>query len=314
LSAIGAEGSDGRMFRQDEWLRLRRPASDPPDLGHLSDRLASFGVTGVTDATPSDDLSSVQILGQAVIDGTFAQEITVMGSTCLAHAPWVDGVRWGPVKFIIGDHELPTFDEICDACRLAHANGRTFAVHCVTPVALALALAAWEEVGVRPGDRIEHGSVIVPDAAERLAELGLEVVTQPGLIASRGDGYQRDVEANLLPYIYSCASLLARGVKVGGSTDAPYGELDPWKAIAAAMSRRTASGEVLNPAERLEPERALELFLTTPADPGGPPRKIAVGAGANVCLLDAPLAAVMEETSSEHVVATIIGGRVVYHR
>ena len=60
-------------------------------------------------------------------------------------------------------------------------------------------------------------------------------------------------------------------------------------------------------------EAALELFLTPLADPGGPPRRVVAGAPADLCLLDAPLAAVLAAPSSR-VAATIAGGRVTFRR
>ncbi len=319
LRSIGAASADGRFYGQDQWLRTRRESSHapdlaPPDLAPLGERLARFGVTGVTDATPSDHLSSIELLGRAVVDGALPQEVTVTGSWLLADAPPVDGVRWGPVKVVITDHDLPPLDDLCAAYRAAHEGARPVAVHCVTPVALALALAAWQETGVRRGDRIEHGSVITPEAAARVAELGLVVVTQPGFVASRGDLYLREVEAELVPHLYPCASLLARGIGVGGSTDAPYGRLDPWEAMAAAAQRRTASGALLNGDERVPAARALELFLTPPDDPGGPRRMVREGEVADLCLLDAPLDVVLARPSRDRVAATLIGGRVVYRR
>lgn len=314
LEMMGMTSPDGRIFRSDEQLRVLRSDSDPPSLAGVSQKLAACGVTGITDATPSDDLSSIALLGTAVSDGSLRQHVTVMGSTVLVAAPAVEGVHWGPVKVLLSDHDLLFPEEIAALYEVAHEHGRNVAVHCVTAVALALALAAWLETGVRDGDRIEHGSVIVPEAAARIAELGLVVVTQPGLVATRGDRYLSDVEAELLPYLYPCGSLLSRGIRVGGSTDAPYGDLDPWRAMSAAVERRTDGGEVLNFEERISPEQALGLFLTAPTDPGGRPREIQVGQEADLCLLSVPLARAMEHPSKDHVAATIVSGQVVYRR
>jgi predicted amidohydrolase YtcJ len=179
-------------------------------------------------------------------------------------------------------------------------------------VALALALAAWGEAGTRPGDRVEHGAVVPPDLAARVAELGLTVVTQPGFVAERGDRYLAEVDADDLPHLYPCAGLLRRGIPVGGSTDAPFGPADPWVAVAAAVERRTAAGLTLGPDERLEPERALGLFLTPPEDPGGSPRRIVAGSRADLCLLDVPLREALLAPSSSHVALTVIGGRIVF--
>ena len=49
----------GRLFRQDAWLRANLPDARAPDLSALGARLAQLGVTGVTDATPFDDLDTL---------------------------------------------------------------------------------------------------------------------------------------------------------------------------------------------------------------------------------------------------------------
>jgi predicted amidohydrolase YtcJ len=77
--------------------------------------------------------------------------------------------------------------------------------------------------------------------------------------------------------------LLAAGVSVGGGTDAPYGRPDPWAAMAAAVDRAP-----LGPGEAVSPEQALALFLAPLHDPGGHPRRVAVGAPADLCVLDRP--------------------------
>ena len=136
----------------------------------------------------------------------------------------------GPVKVIVADHYLPSLDELVDSYASARAGDRCLAVHCVTRTALVLALAAWEVVGTRPGDRIEHGAVIPLELAARIAELELTVVTQPGFVAERGDDYLRDVDPGDRADLWRCATLRAAGIPVGGSTDAPFGHPDPWRA------------------------------------------------------------------------------------
>ena len=43
----------GRLYEGDQWLRSRLPG-DLPDLREVSTRLAGYGVTGLTDATPAN--------------------------------------------------------------------------------------------------------------------------------------------------------------------------------------------------------------------------------------------------------------------
>jgi predicted amidohydrolase YtcJ len=314
LAVLGIESATGRLVGADDWLRERLGNPDPPPLAPIGRRLSSYGVTGVTDATPSTELDAVETLSGAVERGELPQHVVVTGSADLASAPAMPAVRWGPVKIVLADHAFPTLDEVTDAMRAARAHHRPVAVHCVTAAALALALAAWGEVGAQDGDRVEHGSIVTPEAAAQLAQLGLTVVTQPGFVSERGDEYLADVELADLPHLYRCASLLRLGVEVAASTDAPFTHADPWRSVSAAIERRTPSGAVLGPDERLHPRRALALYLGRPDRPGGPARRVEVGSAADLCLLDGPLDDVLAEPSSEHVVATMVAGALVFRR
>jgi predicted amidohydrolase YtcJ len=300
----------GRVWRGDAWLadRLGRTA---PDLAPVGRALAACGVTGVTDASATTDAAAAGLLAQAAGSGALPQRLMLMSAGELAPPPCV---ALGPVKILLDDDRLPALDEVAD--RIAHARAwrRAVAVHCVTAAELALALAAFETAGARPGDRIEHGSVVPHDAIASLRSLGLTVVSQPGFVRTRGDRYLADVDPAEHADLYRLKSLQAAGVPLAASSDAPYGEPDPWDAIAAAADRRTRAGRVLGPAEALTHRQALDLWLGDFADPGGPPRRIAVGAPADLCLLDRPLAAALAEPSAQHVAATLVAGRVVHER
>jgi predicted amidohydrolase YtcJ len=236
-----------------------------------------------------------------------------MGSPTLPDGD-VDVVRRGPAKIVIADHDLPALDVLVRGFRAARDRRRSIAVHCVTRVALVLALAAWDEVGSRPGDRIEHGAVVPVELDERLRQHALVVVTQPSFVADRGDQYLTDVAPEDLPVLWRCGTLRDAGIDVAGSTDAPFGDPDPWRAIAAAVDRRTETGRVLGPDDRLSPERALAMFLSPLDDPGGPPRTLSVGAPADLCLLDRPLGQVLRAPTSEAVRAVLRAGAVIADR
>ena len=101
---------------------------------------------------------------------------------------------------------------------------------------------------------------------------------------------------------------------VGAGTDAPFGSADPWRAVAAAIDRRTEAGAMLGPGERIGGAAALDLFLAPLARPGGPPRRVVAGAAADLCVLGSPLASVLAAPSSALVAATVAGGRVTFRR
>lgn len=302
----------GRLFDRDEWLRARTPRAGRTDLGSVSRRLASYGVTGVTDATPTGCLADLEPLATACRDGTVVQRVQVMGGVELAGARAPEGLSFGPSKVVVADSRYPTVGALGEAFEAAHRHGRPVAVHCVTRIAAVLAIAAWDQVGARAGDRMEHGGVLPPDLVARLAELRITVVTQPSFLEERGDEYLAEVETDDLPHLYRCATLQQAGVGLGGSTDAPFGPEDPWKAMASAVGRRTRSGRHIGAIERLTPTRALELFLSGTGSPGGPPRTVLPGARADLCLLDCSRRRALEDLDAGHVVATVVGGRIVH--
>ena len=308
----GSGRATGRLFDRDEWLADRLPRREPPDLGAVGRRLASYGVTGVTDATPTATTADLEPLAAARRTGALAQRVRVMGGLDADDPGVPDGLEVGPRKVMVADGRHPDVDGLVERIDAAHRSGRPVALHCVSLVAAAVALAAWDAAGARPGDRMEHGAVLPSDVVHRLADLDVTVVTQPAFLVDRGDEYLDEVDAEDRAHLYRCAGLVRAGVGVGAGTDAPFGPEDPWVAIASAVRRTTRSGRVVGADERMTPRRALDLFLSDPADPGGPPRAVTVGADADLCLLGDDLRRTLDDPSGRRVVATVVGGRVVH--
>jgi predicted amidohydrolase YtcJ len=230
-----------------------------------------------------------------------------------ALAPPPDGVFVvGPAKIVPDERDPPPLDDMVAWIEAARRQGRATAVHCVTAAELALALAAFEAAGPGRGDRIEHGGVVGPDAIPVLRRLRVTVVTQPGFVLERGDRYLAEVDPADQDDLYRCASLLAAGVPVAASSDAPYSTPDPWLAMRAARDRLTAAGRPLGAGEAVSPRAALDLFLGAFDDPGGPPRRIAPGEAADLCLLKAPLAEALDVLTPDLVWATVVAGRLAF--
>ena len=314
LDHPGAEHRDGRptgrFLGADEWLRLRLPPDAAPvlDLADVGRELAGHGIVGVTDATPVTGMGDLAVLADAARRGDLRQRIVATGGPALTVHSFPQPLHRGPVKLLLQDGSLPDFDRLAGWIGAAHATGRPVAIHSVTRESLALALAALEVTGSTPGDRIEHGAVVPPDLVAQLVARRLTVVTQPVFIADRGDAYRRDVAPDDLPYLYPCASLDRAGVAVAGSSDAPFGDPNPWRAMAVAADRRTASGAVMGGDEAVTVRRALDLYTTAPDDPGGAPRRIVVGGPADVVLLDRSLADALADPARVRVRRTICAG------
>lgn len=307
LQAAGIDSADGRLLGADDLIRDRVPAVQL-DLGEVGRHLGRFGVTGVSDLTPYHAIGDLQRFASSLRAASFPLRVMVTGGPDIA-GDTVPGLPSGPVKLVIGDHALPGIDELVHGFTAARRHGRNVAVHCVTRVALVLALAAWNEVGALPGDRIEHGAVIPIELVPTIRDLGLCVVTQPSFLRERGDEYLTDVDAADTGDLWRCGSLLRAGVAVGGSTDAPYGSADPWQAIVSATERTTRSGGTVGGGERVAAADALAMFLTHAHDPGGPMRTVSIGEVADLCLLHVPLAQALREPRAELVAATFVGGK-----
>lgn len=321
VAAVGLDGTDGppgvdrdddgqvtgRLFRLDEWLAGRLPSPGELDLAAVGAELAAHGVTGVTDATPVETAAGIRPIAAAVTSGALPQHVVVTGGPNLEPQAAVP-LRRGPVKLLLHDHDLPPLDAVVEWIAAAHISGRPVAVHCVTRLALVLTVAALETAGVAEGDRIEHGAVIPVEVVPTLRGLGTTVVTQPAFVAARGDDYLAEVDPEDQVDLWRCGTLLAAGVGVAGSTDAPFGDANPWRAIAAAIERRTAGGRLLGVRERLPGPQALDLFLAPLDCPSGPARAVRVGAPADLCLLAEPLEVSLRAPAQAQVVATLIAG------
>jgi predicted amidohydrolase YtcJ len=306
----GADGAPtGRIWRGDAWLKERLGAESPP-LAPIGHELAAYGITSLTDASVTTDAAAAAELAQAHRRGELPQRLMLMSGGAL-QAPDDGAYVVGPVKVLLDDHDLPPLDDFVAKIAAARRWGRAVAVHCVTAGELALTLAAFETGGARPGDRIEHGGVIPAEAIGQIRAMGLAVVTQPAFVRERGDRYLAEVEPHEQADLYRCASLKAAGVPVAGSSDAPYASADPWVGVAAAAARTTTGGEVLGAAERIAPAEALGLYLGSAVSPATP-RRVAVGADADLCLLTAPLRDVLAAPTADLVAATVIGGQVIF--
>ena len=140
----------------------------------------------------------------------------------------------------------------------------------------------------------------------------LTVVTQPNFIAERGDDYLRDVPSADHAHLYRCRGFLDAGIPLGGGTDAPFGNPDPWAAMQAAVHRRTVAGRAIGTTEALTPEQSLALFTTPLDDPGGTTRRIEVGAPADLCVLGRAWGEVRSSLNVSDVVATVREGSTTY--
>ena len=308
----GPDGFTGRLFDEDRWLSTAL-GSHPPSFAVISNQLAAFGVTGLTEMSPANDSVMAAHFYSEHQKGNLLQSCVLAGALSLALGSYDEILQLGPAKLHLHESALPEFEQTVTFIDTAHKQNRGVAVHCTTEVELVFALAALEDAGVVRGDRIEHAGIAPDHLVAEIARMGLWVVSQPHFISERGDQYSATVEARDLPSLYRLRAFVSAGIPLAGGSDAPFGSPDPWAASAAAVSRTTASGLHLGPEEALTPEQAISLFLADPIDITRQ-RCIEIGSGADLCLLDRPWAAARLRLSADDVKMTIAKGRVIHNR
>ncbi|MFN3929318.1 MAG: amidohydrolase, partial [Thermoflexus sp.] len=238
---------------------------------------------------------------------------SLIGRTAALRQPYADPP--GATGMLVRDPRA-----LVELIRCAHAGGWQVAMHAIGDRAIEAALDAIEEVmGPEAGrfrPRIEHCGVLTPDLLERLRRLGVVVVTQPRFIYELGDGFRDALGEERVRLTYPLASL--RGVPLALSSDRPVVDGAPLKGIQAAVLRRTQSGAPFTPEEAIPVVEALRAYTIGAAYAAFAESELgmlAPGRWADLVVLgEDPLEADPERLAEIPVLATVVGGTVVYER
>ncbi len=141
--------------------------------------------------------------------------------------------------------------------------GGVVAIHAIGDRANDMVLDVMAELEDRGADparlRIEHVSILTPEAVGRMAELRVTASVQPAFLASEETWLEKRLGPERMTRVYPFRSLLDAGVSLLGGSDAPVEHPDPQVGIMAAVDRHG-----INPAEALTWDQAVALF-TPPA-------------------------------------------------
>ncbi len=317
-------------------------------LQRASSAMNAMGITSAVDATlglaARDSFREIDVYHEAAASGALTVRCSLMmllsqlAAMDTVPGPRVvtaetDWVRIGPAKVFtdgalttrtallrsafVGSESLGTStwtaEELNAMVLKAHTAGWQIAAHAIGDGAIDLCLDAYGRASAKhprtdARHRIEHAMLLWPDQIGRLARLGILPVYQPEFIMRFGDAYTTAIGESrshrLMPY----AETQAAGLPLIFSSDIPVVPGAPLDGIQSAADRRTPSGEVLGPHQRVSQIDALRAYTEGAAysvflehDRG----QIVPGHRADFAVLegwpDAPT-----------VQATIIGGNVVY--
>lgn len=253
-----------------------------------------------------------------------------------------DRLRVGPVKIVSdgsfigrsaamhhcyhgepGNHGVMQFDpaELQAMIVGAHEAGWTVATHAIGDAAIDHVMDAVQEAQRRlprpdARHRIEHFALATEAQIARAAGLGLTAVPQGVFISDFGDGMMAAVDPELAPLIYRMKSLLGAGMVLPGSSDSPVSDGNPLVSLHDMVNRRTASGAVLGPEERLTVQEAVRAYTYGSAYAVGQEQDkgtLRAGQLADFVALSDDLFAVPKETIKQvTVAATVINGEVAF--
>ena len=167
--------------------------------------------------------------------------------------------------------------------------------------------------------RLEHAFVAEPAQAPRMADLGIDLVANPGLAWLWGevfDSWRGECQHHLR--LFPVRSMIDAGVRVSLGSDHPCGSFAPAEIIDVAVNRVSSKGMPVDPDEAITAAEALRAYTinaahaSNRADQEG---SIEVGKRANLAVLDRDiLTCPSHEIGGANVMMTYVDGECVYER
>jgi predicted amidohydrolase YtcJ len=169
-----------------------------------------------------------------------------------------------------------------------------------------------------PRHRIEHCAMAMPDLRARIRQAGVIPVAQAVFLWEYGDGYLHDYGPERGAAMFPVRSLLAEGIPVALSSDAPVTTAEPMRGLSVTLTRKSQTGQVVGPDERIGIMAALRCYTLHGAyaefaeDVKG---SIEVGKLADLTLLGAEVLRLdPDELVDVPTDMTVISGKVVFER
>ncbi|HEX2131705.1 MAG TPA: amidohydrolase family protein [Actinophytocola sp.] len=201
-----------------------------------------------------------------------------------------------------GELLLPPAD-LLPLVRRATGNGISLALHAIGDEANTIALDTFAALGV--GGRIEHAQLLRPEDVPRFAALGVTAGVQPAHAPDDRDAAETHWPGRTA-HAFAYRSLLAAGARLEFGSDAPVAPLDPWDAIASAVTRTDDDRPPWHP------EQALTLAEALAASTGDR-TTVEVGDPADLVMLGRDLRALPpDELREVPVTATVLDGHLTH--
>ncbi|EKP95259.1 amidohydrolase [Thermaerobacter subterraneus] len=222
--------------------------------------------------------------------------------------------------------------ELLEAAAAARRLGVQLAVHAMGNRAIDLVVNTLARLPGRPDGpgwldggpsiRLEHATLASPAAMAVAARAGIAFVPQPIFLFAEVESYLSNLGPERASRAYALRSMLAAGVQVAMSSDAPATSwadpASPFANLKMAVTRRASHGMVLGPDEAIPLDVALTLYTREAARVTRIPGtgQLKAGFAADFVVLDRDVLAAGPDTAAEldavRVLATYLDGERVY--
>jgi predicted amidohydrolase YtcJ len=315
------------------------------------ERFLAYGITSVGEASirTSDELAAyqdlaadselpVRVFTMMLIDDTL-EALASLGMRTGFGDEWL---RIGPAKLFQdgsgggrtaamttdyvndpGNRGITIYDQegLNERFARTHAAGFQLAAHAIGDLAITMILDAYEHALTKSPKtdhrfRIEHCGMCTPEIIDRMVEMQIVAVPQPNFIYELGDSYIRNFTAEQLACSYPGRTWFDRGIVAVGSSDVPVVDCNVLRNLRSAVTRLTATGQLMGPGQGVTIDEALVMFTRHGAFASfeeGSKGTIAPGKLADfVVLSDDPRFIPAEDLDSLTVDMTVVDGRTVF--
>jgi predicted amidohydrolase YtcJ len=242
------------------------------------------------------------------------------GFTALRDRPYYDPVGDYPDSY--AGYAAITAEQLQDAVNWCYENGMQILVHSngegASDMLIAALEAAQEKYG-DPGNRpvLIHGQFQREDQVDSFQRLGVFQSVFPMHTFYWGDWHREHTVGPVnAENISPTGWIRERGLMFGTHHDAPVAFPDSMRVLAATVTRRTRSGDILGPHQRVDVITALKAMTIWPAwqhFEEGDKGSIEAGKIADFVILSADPTAVDPETLADlQVLVTVKDDKVIY--
>lgn len=308
-------GQDGRSSGAsvETLKKMAKEGKIPIDVVAYPDVLESRDYIGENVSLNYED--GIRVGGcKLTIDGS------PQGFTALRDRPYFNPVGEYPAGY--AGYAAVTMAQVQDAVNWCYENGFQVITHAngegASDMLIAALGAAQSEFG-DPGNRpvLIHGQFLREDQVDRMQELGVFPSLFPMHTFYWGDWHREHTVGPInADNISPTGWVRKRGMMFGSHHDAPVAFPDSMRILDATVTRRTRSGDILGPNQRVDVNTALKAMTIWPAwqhfeeeDKGS----IEVGKLADFVLLsDDPTAVDPDTLDQLRVMVTIKEDKVIY--